>query len=198
MELLGVVEVQPLGHALDRPIASDAAGSASQLSAERHGRYTARPTVALAVRAPNGTPRHSASGHRLQWSAKAAGSASRDAVDRDHIDQRVVDLDKRQRPGCAQRTCRGSEAIARGLPAGSFCHTSTDLRCPIRKLIALRLGFGKSQCPAAALHLDDQIADARPLAVRGTLVDRGLHHLIDFGRSRAVPVAGRDAPATGS
>jgi len=42
---------------------------------------------------------------------------ARDAVDHDHIDQRMVDLDQRQRPGCIKRAGCRAEPVAGRLAA---------------------------------------------------------------------------------
>ena len=97
-ELLGVVEVQPLRHAIDRPFALDAA---------RH-----QPTF-LRQRGMGDAQGHRGRRWRLERQMEARHASrvaidrerqprpldrlARDAVHHDHIHQRVVDLDQRQR-----------------------------------------------------------------------------------------------------
>ena len=104
-ELLGVVEMQALRDAAHRPLCVDGAlgepailGECCMGKAQRDGRRRGRLQRQMEAR---DTARADVDRQRQPW---ALNRFARLAVDHDHVDQRVVDLDQRQRPVSLQRT----------------------------------------------------------------------------------------------
>ncbi len=190
MELLGVVEVQPLDQSLDWPITGDPA---------RH------QPAGLRQNGMGDTQRDRRSGRRFERQMKARDTARVDidcngqprpldrlschTVDRDHIHQRVVDLNECERPRRRQRTRRRSKAITRSLAAGSLCQHVDRRTLADPQADCLAAWLRQSQRPAAPLHFGHQIADSGPLTAEKDPVNGGLHHLVDLCRQKKLALS---------
>src|SRR5713226_1930895 len=122
-ELLGVVQMQPLRDAARWPQRIDAAfgqpallGERRMTQAQRDGGRRRR--LQRQMEADNTTR----ADINCQRQPRALNRRPGHAVDHDHIDQRVINLDQRQRPVGLKRTDRRQVAIASRLAAFPFCN----------------------------------------------------------------------------
>ena len=93
-----------------------------------------------------------------QRQPRALDRRSRHAVDHDHVDQRVIDLDQRQRPVRFQRPNGRQIAVAGGLAALSLGDDLAGGTCPQSRRDRLAAWNGQTFANATAPHLFDQVA----------------------------------------
>ncbi|CCV09113.1 hypothetical protein MESS2_850017 [Mesorhizobium metallidurans STM 2683] len=195
-ELLGVVEVQAFRDAANRPLCVDGAlgepallGECCVGQAERDGRRRGR--LQRQVEAGDAAR----ADVDRQGQPGALDRCARLAVDHDHVDQRVVDLDQRQRPVSLQRTDDRSVTVARRLGAlalGDHLPTRAGAKpgcdgSPARRSEAARR--------ALAQHLLDQVHDlgllAREIDAVDRLLDQHVHLVLEPGEAGARPSLAR-------